>query len=475
MGIMDSNLLIKLLLVNNQINCPTRFAALQYLHSLVTCYGLNYSFYLKCIYNNSSIDVSLLRYLILLELSHNNEISVSEARFFCLEIDCVERPYQLVAVKNDDNRMKIIIRGTTVDTLLATGSFDVKAQRVFFELNGESDWHKICMHSIYRHESQFIGLLNDICVNWNSLKDDSNLSILLGSYSNIGHALRNELGPFFLSESIFGHSPSINISNRTHYNLTNLVRARVLPKDENCIELDSGTRIWLDSILPTGSNPILGKYASRTLNSHFNSHVSDSLASLKQLFSDYQLVIFFSPRFDRKRGLCLNQDAIYDEFVEKLNRYCRPSRVLLVYEKHYHGDDNSSRCHNQLIDNLMAKHRSVCCSHSTSLLALPLLTIEERLDLLSCCHCFVGAAGANTVTYFDWQCHEVPGIMYGDYNLIVKGKYFSKLLISAFTGKKIVGRYVLFGTNVNDDPVSDYHVDRFQIELAVSALVKVLF
>ena len=82
--------------------------------------------------------------------------------------------------------------------------------------------------------------------------------------------------------------------------------------------------------------------------------------------------------------------------------------MAILIEKLWFMKSESNKLHNEFADYLQIKYDS-SKSEKLSGICLPELEINEKLFILREATAFVGAAGANFCTFFDWQGNEKTG------------------------------------------------------------------
>jgi len=433
------------------------------------------------VFNGLYVDMSLFRFLIMWKILSREPILLHsygpKIGLFCIEIEGLERPYQVFFYSRDNILVKFVVRGATTDQLIATGTLYLDDNSNLIHFTGSSSWHTI-LSSLFKAN---IGILCDEFKSkfQNNIIGANKWKICVNTYSNIGHALRNEIGPLLLTNMKLNIKEHLIARTPGPYNLEKFFncdekKKLQLGKSGLIFTIEDGIHIFRNCLIPTGSNPSLGIYASYKLTGVKDAKISHRAKKLRNYFSKYDEVVYLSPRLDHKRGICINQELLISSFIQKIgqNATVCNRKVMIVFEKLWYTSSRQAKDHNRFVSSLILKHKKLHRNH-LAISCIPRLELHEKLYVLRIMSAFIGAGGANFCTFFDWQGNETPGIIYGDYNLLIKGMYFRVFMHSMLTDTKIAGRYVLFGENldVNDGSTKDYAISNLQINSGVQGLI----
>jgi len=429
--------------------------------------------------NRSTIDMSLLRFFVTCQLLSDDSTPVPyrglRIGLFCIEVEGLERPYQVLFSSQDDILVDFIIRGATTDQLIATGQLSLEDTSCNYNLLGSSTWHAVLAKLLDDNRQILRNEFKD------ALRKNKEkmyrLNICIDTYSNIGHALQNEIGPLLLANKKLNIKYGLVARKVGPYNLKQFIdysdtRIDHLNAVDQIYAASSGIYIYRNCLIPTGSNPRLGIYASYKLSGSHDSQIGRRARYLRRNLLQYDEVIYVSPRIDHKRGVCINQDLLITSFIHNIaaKAITCDRKVVILLEKLWFANNSHTRDHNKFVDDIISSHKNLYQS-SITFLSLPRLHLHEKLYALRAASAFIGAGGANFCTFFDWQGCEVPALIYGDYNLMIKGRYFDEYLHSRFTYNKIAGRYVLFGDSIGpNEQSSNYSISDLQITFGVRSL-----
>jgi hypothetical protein len=439
----------------------------------------------RFLFGSNRIDVSLLRFYVMYRLLCRDSGFLhplaTGVGLLCVNIDHLERPYQFFfTLRSGCGDIDFTIRGATTDQLMATGTWSVGHGRYTYCTAGASTWHSTIEIFFHQHSRALGKEFEKILAN--STQHTSKFKICIDTYSNIGHALQNEIGPLLLLNRIFKVSRDVVSSGTGPYRLADFFNCsddKIFSKSisKRAFQMANNAHIYRDCLIPTGSNPMLGIYASYKLGGLQDERVTKSAKDFRSYISEFDDVVYVSPRVDRKRSLCANQHSLICTFLRELDRKAHEfnHRVLVLFEKLWIPGSANNKEHNSFVEHLMCKYGQQSRHYSLALACLPELELQEKLYILRAATAFIGAGGANLCTFFDWQGNEVPGIIYGDYDLIIRGGYFKEFLHSRFSGRKIPGRYVLFGeVAIHRHIACGYSIDELQLSSAVDGLVAFL-
>jgi len=459
----------------------TKEESIGLIEEITNALGIEEVNYNNYVINEKSVDISLLRFFIMCKILSGESRSINEYQpkigVFCIGIKGLERPFQFFLSCGKENIVDIVIRGATTDQLIATGIVSFNDDSSNIQFTGSSTWHSSIANLLQTNTTVFRNEVKNVIKNRSY--NISRLNICVDTYSNIGHALQNEIGPLLLADRKINGNKYLIAGDSGHYNIRKFFDCggSNTSKTRNIDRITDTALIYRDCIIPTGSNPRLGIYASYKLSGINGTRVGDNEKKIRNNLSQYDEVIYISPRIDEKRGICINQEQLINHFLKTVkgkSQLCN-RRIVILFEKLWYSDNNQTRAHNSFIDNLILKKEQLWCNNLTYT-CLPNIKLHEKLYILRTVSAFVGAGGANFCTFFDWQGNETPGIIYGDYKLMIEGKYFKEFLHSIHSFQKIPGRYVLFGENINTNNHADnsYSISDMQILHGVRGLVSFL-
>lgn len=474
-----TNDLVKLWMLPSCIQCDHYKSCEQLIQSLTKAYTNRHEYYKLFIYNGNWVDISLLRFFLMSKIGTSNTISSIphwiRIGFLCIEIKGLERPYQMYLCSEDQDNIQIVVRGATTDQLIAYGKMTIREKKITFKFTGSSNWHYSLASLLKTKDHNLQDTVKKAIISTVLYKNHFNICI--DAYTNIGHALQNEIGPLLLTNAKINLRNHILARKPGPYNIYEYFNEnKIIPQNsDNIISIFNQIHIYQNCLIPAGSNPRLGIYASYKIGGPRNTRIGNKARKLRQHLASYDEVIYVSPRIDHKRGVCINQELLIEELINRLELYCkgREQKIIFVMEKLWFTTNTHTKVHNAFISKIICGQKNK--NKSVKFKSLPKLELQEKLYVLRATSVFVGAGGANFCTFLDWQGNEVPGIIYGDYDLMIKGKYFEEFLHSMYTGKKINGRYVLFGENLKRNTNgADYKLSEQQIYSSIRGLIKFL-